>query len=108
VTTFLKVTGAEPPSPAARRPSHPAGPSAGNDCGLFPNPAQRPDRAERTPGGSLATNPPAMAAAAASTRGSRGGTIWARPCPILSPRSIAATGIWADFRASVEKDGADL
>ncbi|MFN9933567.1 MAG: hypothetical protein ACK55R_11470, partial [Cyanobacteriota bacterium] len=33
----------------------------------------------------------------------RDGRTWAFACPILSPESIAVTGIWADSGASVEK-----
>jgi hypothetical protein len=40
-------------------------------------------------------------AGATSARGSRGGRSCS--CPIASPRSIAATAIWADSGASVER-----
>jgi len=45
--------------------------SAGRRRGSSPDPAQRPDQAERTPGGSPAAGPPVMAATAASARDSR-------------------------------------
>ena len=98
-------TGAARPSCAVRRPFLRGDTYAGKRHGSPQDPVRRPDRAGRTPGGSAAASPPVMAGAAASARGSRCETTWAWPCPVISPRTIAATEFWADFRASVERVG---
>ena len=63
------------------------------------------NRAGNTPDGQQSASHSVTAAAGSSGLAARGGRSWACSCPILSLRSIAVTGIWADLRVSVESLG---
>lgn len=69
------------------------------------DPAHPPDPAENTPGGHPKASHSVMAVAELSAPAARDERTWAFACPILSPGSIAVTGIWADSGASVERGG---
>lgn len=83
---------------AGRTPSLHGDPSGASRCGSPPDPAQRPDPAGRTPGGSTAAGPPGMATATAPARDSR--SVRSCSCRLLPGRSIAGTAFSVDLRAA--------
>jgi len=75
----------------------------GRESGSRRDPAHLQGPAGNTPGAPLKATHAARAAAGWSAPAARDGRSCASACPIISPKSIAVTGIWADSRAFVEK-----
>ena len=96
------------PTSWGQNPSHHADLSPGQGSGLRTDPVHPPDPAGNTRG----DRPPATHVVKAAARwpdpAARDGKTWASACPILSRKSVAVTGIWADSGASVESCGLNL